>query len=343
MSNYEYLVNKFNQGELDEILGSIGDNIQALITLIDKKGLLEKIDLGSDYNGEYHNDVYFYISQNHTQYFLELMNDFFDEITIDEEGNVFLTLDNRGDLADLVCDSGRNNLSEDQVRSILDGESDPYYFDETTNDIYRDVIEDLSPKNLEFLFIKILEEIKEQNLEFIPETDLLKQIAENQGHEDYVEINENNIKEIFKDEDSVLSVLENMENIKSELYSVHERAYSDAYESEVYDDVMNGFDDFFIGSGDWETKPHPSNPDKTIYTYKIQVKDFLGLMRNYFNEVRNDDPNTTINNQGYFLNILKAGIEYGVFDCVRIYAPDYADWTKVKENINDSFQDYFLY
>ena len=341
MNKYEFLVQKFNDGELDDFLGPIGGNIQALIALIDKHGYLEDINLVDDMNIDYHNEVYYYISQNYPDMFLRMMDEIFDEISIDENGKVYLTLDNRGDLAELFCDYGRDSLPRDRIETYLEGDWDYGFFDNTTNDIYRDVVEDLNEKNLEFLLIRVLEEVKENGIEIPAQSELLSQIASSQGHEDFVELNESNIESIFGDEDSAMVVLEELEEIKSDLYRVHEQAYESAYQDDLYEDIFNALSEFFIGKGDWVSKPHPSNPDKTIHQYKIEVNDFVGILKNFLNELRNDGHLYSLSNREYFVRIIVQGMEHGIFNCLNVYPPDYADWTKTKEYINEYFPDYF--
>ena len=63
-------------------------------------------------------------------------------------------------------------------------------------------------------------------------------------------------------------------------------------------------------------------------------------MKNYFYEMRGEWDEQTINYQGSFMNVLENAIDMGVFKCVRVYGPEYADWTKIKQSLNDLFLDY---
>jgi hypothetical protein len=44
----------------------------------------------------------------------------------------------------------------------------------------------------------------------------------------------------------------------------------------------------------------------------------------------------TLEKYGYFRDIFNE-----IADCLSTFAPEYADWTKTKENINLIFSDYF--
>ena len=97
--------------------------------------------------------------------------------------------------------------------------------------------------------------------------------------------------------------------------------------------------DFFVGKGDWVSKQSPKDPTKTQYDFRIEVNDFVGLMKRYFDELRGEGTHT-IENYAYFMSVLQNGIDMDVFECVRVFAPDYADWTKMKESFNELFSDY---
>lgn len=342
MSKYDFLLQKFNNGELDDVLGALDGKVEPIIRLLDKQGLLDQIELGSDSNEEYHNDVYYYIASNHPEKFLSMMLEFFGEISVDGDGKVFLTIADRGDLSELFCDDSfsRNTLSQVTVRNILDGENDWGRFDVSSENLYRDVIEDLTPENLTHLYQRVLKDFQNETEKIYPETELLQEIAKEQGHDDFVELTQENIPKIFADEDSALSVLGIMEDLRSELHSLYDNAYNNAYADELYEDVFNALGEYFIGNGDWVSKPSPKDPTITQYDFKIQINDFVGLMTNYFDEMRGEWDEQTINYQGSFMNVLENSIDMGVFECVRVYAPDYADWTKIKQSLNDLFLDF---
>lgn len=338
MNKYEILLDRFNNDELDEVLGAVGNNIDSLIKLLDIKGLLDEIDLDSEIIAHYHNDVYSYIAKNHPEKFVSMMIDFFDEITL-EDGKIYLTVQDKGDLADLFCEDSwsRNYLHQDTVRTILTGDEDWGRIDDTTDNIYRDVIEDLNSDNLKILYDRVLQDFQNVNPDIYPQTALLEEIAEQQGHDDYVILNEENIPQIFSDEDSTLFVLKSLDELNSDLYQVHYSAYNSAYEDELYENVMNELETYFLGNGEYVTK---ETPLKTIQTFKIEVNDFLGLLKNYVTDLKGESQEHTFWNQWNFMNVLEDGIREDVFECLKVSAPDWADWSKVKDHVNTYFGDY---
>jgi hypothetical protein len=340
MSKYDFLLQKFNTGQLEDVLGALDGKIEPIIGLLDKKGLLDQIDLTSNDNEEYHNDSYYYFANYHPEKFLSMMLEFFDEISVEGDGRIFLTIPNRGDLSELFCDASRNSLSQSAIEDILNGENDWGRFDDISSDnLYRDMIEDLTPENQTRLYQRVLKDFQNESENIYPETELLQSIAEEQGHDDFVELTQENIPKIFSDEDSALSVLGILEDLRSDLHSLYDSAYNNAYEDELYENIFNSLSDFFVGKGDWVSKPSPKDPTKTQYNFKIEVNDFVGLMKRYFDEMRGEGAHT-IENYGYFMTVLLNGIYMGVFECIRVYTPNYADWTKMKESFNELFSDY---
>lgn len=338
MNKYEILLDRFNNDELEEVLGAVGNDIDSLIKLLDIKGLLDKIDLDSEMTAHYHNDVYSYIAKNHPEKFVSMMINFFDEVTL-EDGKIYLTVQDKGDLADLFCDDSwsRNYLHQDTIRNVLAGDEDWGRIDDTTDNLYRDVIEDLDSDNLKILYNRVLQDFRNENPTIYPQTELLEEIAEQQGHEDYVILNEENIPQIFSDERSTLSVLSSLDELNSNLYQVHHSAYNSAYEDELYEDIMNELGTYFLGNGEYVAK---ETPLKTIQTFKIEINDFLGLLKNYVTDLKGESQEHTFWNQWNFMNVLEDGIREDVFECLKVSAPDWADWSKVKDYINTYFGDY---
>ena len=114
----------------------------------------------------------------------------------------YLVVNTRGELAKLFC-SYRNELSSDTVETILDGENDWGYYDNTTDDVYRDVIEELTKENLRRLKEYIIDTLKGKQIP--TSTEVLESIAQSQGN-DYVTVDESNIDEIVDDEETMNEV-----------------------------------------------------------------------------------------------------------------------------------------
>jgi NurA-like 5'-3' nuclease len=191
----------------------------------------------------------------------------------------------------------------------------------------------LTPENLQLLFEAI---IREQKI-ITADTELLEEIAEEQDNNGILELNSENLSRIFMDEDSAKSVLNQLEEqgseIKSNLYFIHESSYNDAYHSEVYDNVMGALEDYFGSKPEYV---YPTEKGKKSYVkMKLNKINFFDYLKDYIYENRKY-PQTNFDYFGSYLYLISNEDE-----CLKAFAPDYADWSKTKKNINSFFPGYF--
>ncbi len=107
----------------------------------------------------------------------------------------------RSDLSKLFCDGGRNDISRDTIESILSGESDwePYW--DTTDNVYRDVVEELNEDNLKRLNEYIVSSLEGIGIE--PETEILSEIAEEQGNPEVAYVTLENVAKVINSEETM--------------------------------------------------------------------------------------------------------------------------------------------
>jgi hypothetical protein len=128
-----------------------------------------------------------------------------------------------------------------------------------------------------------------------------------------------------------------LEDIKSDLYSIHSGAYNSAYEADVYEEIFSELDDFFISEkGEYVYTSHPYKKDVKVEKYKLPIRDFEGLIVDYLDNNKNYGNSGTLGYHGGFLEILHSDK-----DCLSVRVPDYPDSRKVDKNINDYFRDFF--
>lgn len=324
----------FNEGELD--VKRYFNDYDTFFTILLKKGLLDELDPihGQDAD-DWQNDYLLWLwktdSYEKLNYWLEKI---LSDVDFDEKGNVYMVRHDRGDLADLFCDNRRNDISKDTVKAILSGEDifEPYW--DTTDNVYRDVIEELDKENLNYLKKYIVENLKGKQLS--PETEEMELIAAEQGHDEYWEIDSNNVARILDNEDSMKSLLDDeLSDLKSELYSIHNGAYNSAYEEEIYEDIWKELNNFFDGYGNFETVPHPYKKDTQMERFRIPISDFYGVISDFLSENKGYGGSGTLEYHGSFLQIL-----IDSEDCLSVNAPDYPSPSKIDKNINSFFRDY---
>ena len=334
MDKFRKYLDKFNDGELNPV-EYFGD-YDAFFSMLISRNLLDELDpIKGNKNEEWQNEFLLFLLQekeyerfNH--WIVKILND----VEFDENGQAYLVRENRGDLADLFCSDRRNDLDRETVRKILGGDDvyEPYW--ETTDDVYRDVIEELNKENLEKLKRYIVETLKGQQLS--PETEEMELISAEQGHDDYWEITEDNVSRILDNSESMESLMDDeLSDMKSELYSIHNNSYNNAYEEEVYEKIWKELSEYFSGSGNFTTKQHPWKKDTQIEVFKVPISDIHGDLEDVLLDSRGYG-SATLEYWGSFLGAIG---EYK--GCLSVYPPEYPDPSKVDKNINLYFSDYF--
>lgn len=326
------IIEKFNNNDLN--VEKYFNDYETFFNMLKKRGRMGDIDPNNADNGGYwQNDYLLWLYENDRENYYKWIQTLLNDVVI-ENGNAYLELSNRGDLARLFCKNDRNGLSRDSVESILNGDSDwePYY--NTTDDVYSDVIEELTPENdkrLQEYIVNILEGQEVTGL-----SDELQLIASEQGHPDYVEVNMENVKRIVDDKESMNELLNGpLDELKSELYSIHSSSYNSAYEDDIYRSIWYELQDYVIGPGEWLSKPHPYKKNTEIQYNKLPLTNFETDINDYLQSNKGYGNSGTLEYHGSFISIMAEDR-----DCLSVNAPDYPDSRKVDKNINEYFKDY---
>ena len=325
------IIEKFNNNDLE--VEKYFNDYQTFFNMLKKRGLMGEINPGVDGSEYWQNEYLLWLYENDRENYYKWIQTLLNDVVI-ENGNAYLELSDRGDLARLFCKNDRNGLSRDSVESILNGDSDwePYY--NTTDDVYSDVIEELTPENdkrLQEYIVNILEGQEVTGL-----SDELQLIASEQGHPDYVEVNMENVKRIVDDKESMNELLNGpLDELKSELYSIHSSSYNSAYEDDIYRSIWYELQDYVIGPGEWLSKPHPYKKNTEIQYNKLPLTNFETDINDYLQSNKGYGNSGTLEYHGSFISIMAEDR-----DCLSVNAPDYPDSRKVDKNINEYFKDY---
>jgi hypothetical protein len=251
-----------------------------------------------------------------------------------KDGVYYLDVDDRSELSKLFCDGGRNDISRDTIESILSGESDwePYW--DTTDNVYRDVVEELNEDNLKRLKEYIVENL--EGLWIEPETDILSEIAEEQGNPAQARITYDNVGKVIGSEETMNYLFENeLADLKSELYSVHSNSYNAAYENEVWKSVMSEIGTYFIGNGEFVMRPHRYKKDTQVQNFVIPIANFESDIVGFLEDGKGYGNTGTLEYWGSYLGMMEDWS-----DCLSVHSPDYPDFREVDKNINEMFRDY---
>lgn len=326
------LLDDFNNNDLD--VEGLFNDYETFFKMLERRELLNQIDPVNGSGSEnWQNEFLLWLYENDKEKFNYWVQKILDDIEIDETGNVFLVLPTIQELSRLFCGRTRNGWGRDVVESILSGEQpfDGYW--NTTDNVYRDVIEELSKQNLEVLYKYMIEDLKETQIE--KGTELLELIADEQNSEHPI-INQNNVERVVSDEETMNFLLDDyLDDLKSNLYSIHSYAYNNAHETEAYDEIWKELSEYFIGRGEWVNRPHNFKKNTQVQNFRIPILDFFGFITDYLSENKKYGNSGTLEYQGYFLNLLNEEIE-----CLTIYPKDYPDPRLVDKYINEYFNDY---
>lgn len=328
--DFQELIDDLHDG--GDLAKSFFGDFQTFFAVLDKRGYLDQIDIE---DSEIQNELLLFLKKSYPQQFNQFIMDKLTDLEIDEDGRVFLDLSDLSDLSELFCDrSSRDGLSRAMVEEILNGEFDNW-FEYTTDSVYDDVISELNPKNHKILADYIVNSL--QNTRISPETEVLSEIANEQGHPDYVTVDSSVVETILDDKETMTHLLsEELQGLDNSLYSIHINAYSSAYESEVINSIWSELQEYVEGKGQFYSIPHKFKKDTVIQRFTIPVaSNFHGIIEDYLRDKANRGNRGLLEYYGSYISLIADN-----FDCLTVYGPDYPDYSEIKNNINEIFVDY---
>jgi hypothetical protein len=329
--DFQVLIDDLHNG--GDLAKSFFGDFQTFFAVLDKKGYLDQLDIEDP---EIQNELLLWLHGRDRKRFYEFVVDKLSDVVMDENGNIYLDLGDRSELSNFFCESSRNGLSKGYIEDILSGENDLYLYEYTTDSVYRDVIEGLNPKNMKHLREYVIENLKGQKIE--TETIELEDIAREQGHPEYVTVdNPITAQTIIDDKDSMNYLLDTyLEDLKSELESIHTNAYNQAYESEIYKIVFNELQEYINGNGEYYSQPHRFKKDTITQRFRVPVaSNFDEIILDYLISNKNRGSRGLLEYWGDYMPIVQ-----DEQDCLTVNSPDYPDFREVENNINEIFTGY---
>lgn len=333
MATLRDYIKQFNDGEIDFV--KVFGGWENFLKVVEMKGLTDELVIIEDSEASVENYLILFFLRNNKKKFQEEVVKLLSDVEVINGEYYFKTSESPGEvLSKLTCKNSREGLSPERVEEIIDGENDPFFFDNTTDDVYRDVVDDLNEKNLDVLANSIYENLKDVDVEVDEKLDELTD-------QDTIRLTLEQIKNtVLKDDDTFNYVMKNYaSDLFDNLVSIHRYAYEQAYVDEVYEDIWSEFSDVFEGKPTWSTEQHPYAQNKKIEVWRMKLPNFEYHINQYLDSSYPAATYDTLTYQGSYLEMLSGGLE----ECKNVYPPDYADWTKTKENINESFLDWWEY
>jgi hypothetical protein len=323
MSNIDDIVERFNDGDYS-VLEYFSGDYQTFFKFLERRKKLIEIDPKGSLADEYQNELLIYFHNTNIDVFHHWCNELLGDIEF-VDGKAYVVTDPEY-FADLFCDD--RDVSKDTIAKILSGNLEFDWYNSYEIDIYDNVIDDLSPENLNKLKQIFLRELNG------------KEISTDEGE---MTLSPENIDEVFNNKDLLKEILnDELSNVKSELSSLYFSSEQNALSDEYYEEVWNELDDFFYTNDrKWVTikrgyswDKDGSKKDRFVEMIRLPIRDFDRFVTDYL-ETNKRYSNSSLEYHGNYVDVLKDG-----GDCLRVRFPDYADSRKVRDNINDMFSDY---
>ena len=336
-------IDEFNNGEMEDLLKIFGSMGQ-ILTFFQKQNILDDIDPFDDDLSDYQLEILHYLlNVLKDKETLRVCISKLDDIVIKDDG-YYLYIKDREDLAELFYNGGRDTSARDVAKAVLGEDNDMFErWGNTTDDVYRDVVEELDDKNMEHLKKYILDRLTNWKIEIDDET---PDLFNNYSEDGVFYLTPENVGDVIGDEESFMYLLNNdyLDDLESDLSNIHSNAYNSAYETEVYKNVEGELETFFdMKSSKWESIPSSYNPNKLIehYVLKFNPNEVFNSISKYVADSGNWGYYS--NNLDYvtsWLNMMNTFMDNGDEPWLDFRVPEYPDSSMVDKYVNEFFPDY---
>ena len=313
----EKYIDQFLDDDLD--IETTFNDYGTFFNMLNRRGLIYKLE---NYEGENINHFLIWLFNTDKQEFRRKVVSYLSgDLVIDESGNISLDVNDLEDLSYLFCKNSRIS-SRETVRSILNGEYDSDLGGySATDDVYRDVIRNLNPKNYAILRKYIVDSLEGVEI----------------STDEFEFIDDSNVDEAIRDEDTMNSLLDNeLYELNSSLYSLYDQAHGSSLIDEYRQDIFRELDDFFSGDGEYIRIPSKYSESGTQQRFRIPVStNFDNIIVDYLIDNKDYGDTGKLSYYGSYLDLLESQIE-----CLKVNWTDYPSSSEVDELINELFTDY---
>ncbi len=322
--NLTQLIEFFEEGEYDEIRSFVqsvfNDDYESFYDFLKSKTKIDDKLVDEFFIEEIPNQHLKIMYERNPQTTMNYIVDNFlgDVQKIGEE--YFMTI-GREDLSNFFDDRGRNGTARDVAKRVLGDNAGEWYYDSYIE--LENIISELNKTNFEKLKTRFLE--KNEGKNFNEET-ITKELVD--------EMDSNDISEAIKELDVDLS---------SELQNLYSSAENYAYEGELYDLVYRELQEFFgyEDFGKWENQSYKRIDGEVINkeVFRVNVTKLLDRVIPEYLNMHLTEPDNQLEYQGNLEYVLNDLFDEGE-DRLDFRIPEYPDYSRTRENINDLFADY---
>lgn len=304
-------------------------NYEVLFNLLNKQNLLEK------YSEFFEEEMFTkwanYMYGEDPQYIIDfIVKTYFGDVIQGSDG-YWMNID-KEDLSNLFA-TGRwsNDGARGVAKIILSDDIFDFFNFVDINNLYDEVISNLDKNNILKLKESVFNEVEGKEVEIDGETDIVTR-------DQIMEMDENDLSDFIK---------ENAPEVNSNLASLYNSSYESAYYDEVYDLVYRELKYFFGTENLFKdytvTRKVLDKQTKTIKeievpAYQVNVTKILPTVIKNVLEWDGYDSDNDFEYYGNFEGLLNRWANEA--NPIDFHVPEYADWNKVNENLNDMFNDY---
>jgi hypothetical protein len=360
------LVDIFNNGDFNDDIEPYFNDYITFFNFVKKYGLLDELDLGQVGYRDWDDNIINYLDENgvlsnlsyddapeelknvlllrkldedYENTILFIINNLLTDVEIRNDG-FYLFLKNREELANFYCgSSGRREGVRSVAKQVFGEDGLDYGYYDSSSKPYETVTE-LDDTNLTKLKDIIYKEVGNAELSLDNyDSDFFESLSEEQGTPGYFRIRPEDLNDLLKDTDATNELFyKDLEEIGQELKSLYFNAENSAYESEIYDAIYGGLDEFFEGKID--EVPIESN-GKTRYFQYIKIRDFVKEIKEFlYHNKGKTYSDSFLEYYGTYSEFLVGLINDDIIECIDVRIPDYPDYSMTQKNINDFFNDY---
>jgi len=363
------IIELFNDGEWEKISKLFNNSILTFLNFSLKKGFSNRLDIaqipwrefedddnlfGFLANNGFLDDInYDNLNDDLKNYYLDwwletnpelalqyVVKQLLDDVEIREDG-YWLRLRDREELSIFFKTYSRDTSPYDLAKSLF-SENDDWFdrWGNTTDNVYRDVIEDLDDSNTQILAKYIMTHIGNQDLQIEDySSEFFHEIHEEQGGGDFFKIRDEDVYYLIKDEEAMMELLNgDLEDLKSELYSVHNNAYNNAFQSECYDLVYDGLGDFFSSRIVDEEQQRGENKKWVPY---IKIKNLYNDVLTFVNDNKGCSySDCLLEYHSSYTEMMRNLFDADSYEEISFRIPEYPDWDLTTKYINEFFSEY---
>ena len=321
------LIQFLEDNDLEDFISKyFNGDTQSFMKFLQSKNLIEEM-MDHLIEEGYLTDVMSMYYEENPKFVIEFLLGYLDDVTM-EGGKYWMTID-REDMSKFFEDN--RDYSQSIAKLVLQ-EDTPYL--DIDSEIYdlTNFIGDLTPENVNYLKSSVYNEVEGEEVEIDGVKDIVTVDIINNMDDD-------TLSEFIK---------ENSPDVLSELESIHRHAEESAIYDEIYDDVMNGLRDlfdehFFSREIPYKRKTYKAGTNEPIEVqdYHYQV-DVTKLLPKVVKKVLSWGGYSSDNDFEYY-GSLESLLEYYLDvegEQIRVSWPEWADDDRVREYINDNFQEY---